>query len=106
MKKISKKRKEIVKKLDFLKRYDPKEAIKFLKDNSHVKFNETLDVAIKLSIDASKTDQSIRGVIYNISISENFVGYHTSRKLHRPSGTWEDELALAQSGELGYKIKN
>ena len=63
MKKISKKRKEIVKKLDFLKRYDPKEAIKFLKDNSHVKFNETLDVAIKLSIDASKTDQSIRGVI-------------------------------------------
>ena len=63
MKKISKKRKEIVKKLDFLKKYDPKEAIKFLKDNSHVKFNETLDVAIKLSIDASKTDQSIRGVI-------------------------------------------
>ena len=63
MKKISKKRKEIVKKLDFLKKYDPKEAIKFLKDNSHVKFNETLDVVIKLSIDASKTDQSIRGVI-------------------------------------------
>ena len=50
--------------------------------------------------------QSIRGVIYNISISEIFVGYHTSRKLHRPSGTWEDELTLAQSGELGYKIKN
>ena len=48
---------------DFLKKYDPKEAIKFLKDNSHVKFNETLDVAIKLSINASKTDQSIRGVI-------------------------------------------
>ena len=63
MKKISKKRKEILEKLDFSKKYDPKDAIKFLKDNSNVKFNEMLDVAIKLSIDASKTDQSIRGVI-------------------------------------------
>ena len=63
MKKISKQRKEILEKLDLSKKYDPKEAIKFLKDNSHVKFNETLDVAIKLSINVSKTDQNIKGVI-------------------------------------------
>ena len=63
MKKISKKRKEIVQKLDLSKKYDPKEAIKILKNNSYVKFNETLDLAIKLSIDTSKTDQNIRGVI-------------------------------------------
>ena len=63
MKKISKKRKEIMKKLDLSKKYDPKEAIKFLKDNSQVKFNDTLDVALNLTIDVSKTDQNIRGVI-------------------------------------------
>ena len=63
MKKISKKRKEIIKKLDFSKKYDPKDAIKFLKDNSQVKFNDTLDVALNLTIDVSKTDQNIRGVI-------------------------------------------
>ena len=63
MKKISKKRKDILKKMDFTKKYDPKEAIKLIKDNSIVNFNETLDVAIKLSIDTSKTDQNIRGVI-------------------------------------------
>ena len=63
MKKISKKRKTIIQKIDYSKKYDPKDAIKLLKDNSHVKFNETLDVAIKLSIDASKTDQGIRGVV-------------------------------------------
>ena len=63
MKKISKKRKDILKKMDFTKKYDPKEAIKLIKDNSIVDFNETLDVAIKLSIDTSKTDQNIRGVI-------------------------------------------
>ena len=34
MKKISKKRKEILKKMDFSIKHDPKEAIKFLKDNS------------------------------------------------------------------------
>ena len=63
MKKISKKRKEIMKKLDLSKKYDPKEAIKFLKDNSQVKFNDTLDVALNLTIDVSKTDQNVRGVI-------------------------------------------
>ena len=63
MKKISKKRKEMLQKLDLSKKYDPKEAIRLLKSNSYVKFNETLDLAIKLSIDTSKTDQNIRGVI-------------------------------------------
>ena len=50
--------------------------------------------------------QGIREVIYNISISGPFAEYHTSRKLHRPSSTWKDELALTQSGEKGYLIKN
>ena len=63
MKKISKNRKKIISNLDFAKKYDLKDAIKFLKDNSYVKFNETVDVAIKLSIDASKTDQNVRGVV-------------------------------------------
>ena len=63
MKKISKKRKDIFQKFDFSKRYDLKEAIQLLKDNSYVKFDETLDVAIRLSMDTSKTDQNIRGVI-------------------------------------------
>ena len=49
--------------------------------------------------------QGIREVIYNISISGPFAEYHTSRKLHRPTGSWQDELTLAQSGEKGYLIK-
>ena len=63
MKKVSKKRKVINKKMNLSKKYDPKEAIKLIKDNSYVNFNESLDIAIKLSIDTSKTDQNIRGVI-------------------------------------------
>ena len=63
MKKVSKKRKVINKKMTLSKKYDPKEAIKLIKDNSYVNFNESLDIAIKLSIATSKTDQNIRGVI-------------------------------------------
>ena len=63
MKKMTKKRKGMFEKLDLSKKYDPQDAIKIIKEKSFVKFDETLDVAINLSIDASKTDQNIRGVI-------------------------------------------
>ena len=63
MKKISKNRKEKLSNIDFSKIYNPVEAIKILKDNSYVKFDETLDIAIKLGIDSTKTDQNIRGVM-------------------------------------------
>ena len=63
MKKESKNRKERINKVDLTKTYDPIEAIKILKENSYVKFNESLEIAINLKIDAEKTDQNIRGVI-------------------------------------------
>jgi len=48
--------------IDSTKIYEPIDAIKILKDNKYVKFNETLEVAINLGIDPNKTDQGIRGV--------------------------------------------
>ena len=61
--KISKNRKNILDKFDANKIYEPIEAIKILKENSYVKFNEGFEVAINLRIDANKTEQNIRGVI-------------------------------------------
>tara|TARA_Y100001970_G_C14190489_1_gene835068 strand:+ start:526 stop:1215 length:690 start_codon:yes stop_codon:yes gene_type:complete len=61
--KISKNRKKSMDKFDFNKTYEPLEAIKILKENSYVKFDESLEVAINLRIDSNKTDQNIRGVI-------------------------------------------
>ena len=63
MKKKSKNRTNHIKNIDFSKKYDLKEAIKIIKETSYVKFNETLDVVIKLGIDAEKTDQNIRGIM-------------------------------------------
>ena len=63
MKKLSKNRKEKISKIDFSKSYNPIEAIKILKDNTYVKFDETLDIVINLGINPAKTDQNIRGVM-------------------------------------------
>ena len=63
MKKLSKNRKEKISNIDFTKSYNPAEAIKILKDNTYVKFDETLDIAINLGINPEKTDQNIRGVM-------------------------------------------
>ena len=61
--KKSKNQKKIFESVDLTKIYEPLEAIKILKENSFVKFQETLEVAINLSIDSKKTDQNIRGVL-------------------------------------------
>ena len=61
--KISKNKKELFEKISLQKIYEPLEAIKILKENSFVKFKETLDVAISLGIDSNKTDQNIRGMV-------------------------------------------
>jgi hypothetical protein len=49
--------------------------------------------------------QAIRKVIFEITMSIPFIEYHTTRKLFRPSGTWQQELALTQELEKGYEVK-
>ena len=60
---ISKNRKKIQENFDTSKVYEPIEGIKLLKDNSYVKFEESLEVAINLGIDPNKTDQNIKGIL-------------------------------------------
>ena len=43
------------------KAYSLDEALKILKDNSKTKFVESIDVAVRLGIDAKKSDQVVRG---------------------------------------------
>ncbi len=63
MKKISKKMKNISSKIDKEKNYSLDEAIDIIKSSPAAKFEETLDIAINLSLNAGKTDQSVKGVI-------------------------------------------
>jgi large subunit ribosomal protein L1 len=57
----SKRIKEIKENIDALKSYDIEEAIEILKSSSKVKFNESVDLSVNLGIDATKSDQGVRG---------------------------------------------
>jgi large subunit ribosomal protein L1 len=50
-------------KLDKIKEYGLVEAIEFLKANSTVKFDQTVDVAVVLGIDPKKSEQAVRGSV-------------------------------------------
>jgi large subunit ribosomal protein L1 len=58
---LSKRIKEIKDNIDSLKSYDIEEAIEILKASSKVKFNESVDLSVNLGIDATKSDQGVRG---------------------------------------------
>ena len=58
-----KKHTKISEKVDRTKLYELNDAIQFLKDNPAAKFDETMEVAFRLGVDASKSDQSIRATV-------------------------------------------
>ncbi len=61
--KVSKRIKELREKVDLKKEYSLEDAIKTLKEVSNVKFNETLDCAIKLGVNPKHADQMVRGTV-------------------------------------------
>ena len=61
--KVAKRIKTINKNVDKNKEFTVEEAIKTLKNNSKVKFNETLECAIRLGVDPRHADQMVRGTV-------------------------------------------
>lgn len=61
--KVTKKRKEINSKVDFNKEYSITEAVAKLKETSKAKFNESIDIAMKLGVDPRQADQLVRGTV-------------------------------------------
>src|SRR5690554_7997163 len=61
--KVSKRVKAIRESVDVNKEYSIAEAINILKQNSKVKFVESLDCAIRLGVDPRHADQMVRGTV-------------------------------------------
>jgi len=63
MPKRSKKHTEALKKIDRTVQYGPLEALELAVSSSHVKFDETVDVAVRLGVDPRHADQMVRGTV-------------------------------------------
>ncbi len=59
----SKRYREIISKIDCNKTYQIEEALSFVKEAATAKFDESIDVAVNLGIDAKKSDQAVRGSV-------------------------------------------
>jgi large subunit ribosomal protein L1 len=60
---VSKRRKELARKIDGVRSYAAEEALKLVKETATARFDEAVDVAVNLGIDAKKTDQAVRGSV-------------------------------------------
>ena len=63
MSKLTKKQKSLVGKVDSTKLYALADAIAIVKECATAKFDESIDVAVQLGIDAKKSDQVVRGAV-------------------------------------------
>ena len=63
MPKRGKKHIESAKKIDANERYDCEVAVKKVIDSSYAKFDETVDVAVRLGVDPRHADQMVRGTV-------------------------------------------
>jgi len=63
MTKISKKRKESIAKVEATKAYTLKEASALVKEITTVKFDASIDVAVRLGVDPRKANQMVRGIV-------------------------------------------
>src|SRR6476469_4581884 len=63
MSKITKKQKALEGKVDSTKLYPITDAISIVKEAATAKFDESIDVAVQLGIDAKKSDKVVRGAV-------------------------------------------
>jgi large subunit ribosomal protein L1 len=63
VKKLGKRAKALVAAFDTSKLYDPGEAVAIVKKNANAKFNETVEIHVRLGVDPKKSDQNVRGTV-------------------------------------------
>ena len=63
MTQLTKKQKALVGKVDSNKLYPVADALELVKQHATAKFDESIDVAVQLGIDAKKSDQVVRGAV-------------------------------------------
>ena len=79
------------------KAYSIDEALKIVKDNSKAKFVEAIDVAVRLGVDAKKSDQQVRGS----TVLPAGTGKSVRVAVFAPAGAKADEALAAGAEAVG-----
>ena len=96
MAKITKKQKAVAGKVDSNKLYPFADALSIVKECATAKFDESIDVAVQLGIDAKKSDQVVRGAV----VLPNGTG-KTARVAVFAQGAKADEAKAAGADVVG-----
>ena len=79
------------------KAYPLEEALKILQGNANAKFVESIDVAVRLGVDAKKSDQQVRGA----TVLPAGTGKSVRVAVFCPAGAKADEAAAAGAEAVG-----
>ncbi|MGC5050084.1 50S ribosomal protein L1 [Micromonospora sp. DT48] len=82
--------------IDRSKLYSPAEAVKLAKENTAVKFDATVEVAMRLGVDPRKADQMVRGTV-NLPHGTG----KTARVIVFAAGAKAEEAVAAGADEVG-----
>ena len=96
MTKLNKREKALAGKVDSVKLYGIDDALALVKDCAKAKFDESIDVAVQLGIDAKKSDQVVRGAV----VMPNGTG-KTKRVAVFAQGAKADEARAAGADIVG-----
>lgn len=107
----SKKMKKIKQTVDADKTYSLTEAVNLVKSNALAKFDETIEVAINLAVDAKKAEQNLRGVIslphgtgktYRVAVFAKGAKAEEAKKAGAEIVGAEDLADQIQRGEINF----
>jgi large subunit ribosomal protein L1 len=107
----SKKMKKIMQTVDAGKVYSLTEAVKLVKSNAIAKFDETIELAINLAVDAKKAEQNLRGVIslpngtgktYRVAVFAKGAKAEEAKKAGAEIVGAEDLADQIQRGEMNF----
>ena len=94
---MTKRQKQIQNAVQPGKAYAVDEALKIVKDNSKTKFVEAVDVAVRLGVDAKKSDQQVRGS----TVLPAGTGKSVRVAVFAPAGAKADEARAAGAEAVG-----
>ncbi|MGF1762566.1 50S ribosomal protein L1 [Aliivibrio kagoshimensis] len=113
MAKLTKRMRNIREKVEVTKDYDINEAVSLLKELATAKFNESVDVAINLGIDARKSDQNVRGATVlphgtgrdiRVAVFTQGANAEAAKEAGADLVGMDDLAALVKKGEMNFDV--